>query len=132
MDIEFGETKRSEFYSLLLTKSIFLLYSLAVPLYLHGARHGILLFVTFMVATGYPLQYNPIYAYYWLSRKRVLPPKIIDVLRYVFVLMFGVNHLTEECTFPEGTLPYDKRDWAVLQVLTASNFATHSKFWTWV
>jgi len=103
MDIEFGETKRSEFYSLLLTKSIFLLYSLAVPLYLHGARHGILLFVTFMVATG-----------------------------YVFVLMFGVNHLTEECTFPEGTLPYDKRDWAVLQVLTASNFATHSKFWTWV
>jgi fatty acid desaturase len=44
--------------------------------------------------------------------------------------MFGVNHLTEDCTFPDGDLPYDKRDWAVLQVMTASNFATSSYFWT--
>jgi len=100
MDIDFGATRTFELETLAITKSIFLLYGLGVPVYLHGAS-GALLFVTFMIATG-----------------------------YVFVLMFGVNHLTEECTFPDGNLAFDKRDWAVLQVMTASNFANDSFFWT--
>jgi linoleoyl-CoA desaturase len=100
MEIDFGKTRVGEIESLAITKSIFLLYGLGVPFYLHGP-FGALLFVTFTVATG-----------------------------YVFVLMFGVNHLTEECTFPDDNLAVDKRDWAVLQVMTASNFATDSFFWT--
>lgn len=102
MDIDFAAKQKGELELLLVTKSIFLLYGLVTPVYLHGA-FGILLFVTFMVATG-----------------------------YVFVLMFSVNHLTEECTFPDGELAYDKRDWAVLQVMTATNFANDSRFWTLV
>jgi fatty acid desaturase/predicted heme/steroid binding protein len=102
MDIEFGGASEDQLKSLLVTKSIFLLYALCVPVYLHGL-YGALLFVTFMVATG-----------------------------YVFVLMFSVNHLTAGCTFPDGKLAYDKRDWAVLQVMTASNFANQSFFWTMV
>jgi fatty acid desaturase len=103
MDIEFGEAQTGEVMSLIVTKFLFLLYALAYPSYLHGLSLGSLLFVTFMISTG-----------------------------YVFVLMFGVNHLTEDCAFPDGTLAFDKRDWAALQVMTSSNFAIDSWFWTFV
>jgi hypothetical protein len=53
MDIDFGATRAGEVEQLLITKTIFLIYGLLVPLYLHGVWGG-LLFVTFMVATGYP------------------------------------------------------------------------------
>lgn len=52
MDIDFQAEQKGEFESLLITKTIFLLYGLVVPVYLHGSFGG-LLFVTFMVATGY-------------------------------------------------------------------------------
>jgi len=102
MEIEFGKVRPGELESLAVTKTLFLIYSLVTPIYLHGI-HGLLLFVTFMIITG-----------------------------YVFVLMFGVNHLTEDCSFPDGTLAVDKRDWAVLQVMTSSNFANNSRFWTFI
>lgn len=101
MEIEFGNTQPGEMLSLVLTKTLFLGYALLVPSLLHTPLTGALLFITFMISTG-----------------------------YVFVLMFGVNHLTEESIFPDGNLPVDKRDWAVLQVMTASNFAIDSPFWT--
>jgi len=102
MEIEFGKTQAGEVESLVVTKSLFLTYALCVPMYFHGS-FGALLFVAFMISTG-----------------------------YVFVLMFGVNHLTEDCSFPDGNLAVDKRDWAVLQVMTSSNFANDSFFWTFI
>jgi len=41
-----------------------------------------------------------------------------------------VNHLTEGSYFP--TEQEHNRDWARLQVLTATNFAVGSTFWTWL
>jgi len=49
---------------------------------------------------------------------------------YWFVLMFSVNHLTDSSTFP--TEQEHNRDWARLQVLTATNFAVGSTLWTWL
>jgi len=49
---------------------------------------------------------------------------------YVFILMFGVNHLTEENIFPNEESR--ERDWAKLQVRTASNFALKSRLWLWL
>lgn len=102
MEIEFAKTRPGELESLAVTKSLFLIYACVTPVYLHGL-YGLFLFVVFMVATG-----------------------------YVFVLMFGVNHLTEDCAFPDNNLAVDKRDWAVLQVMTSSNFANDSSFWTFI
>jgi len=49
---------------------------------------------------------------------------------YVFILLFGVNHLTEDCEFPhEKSI---ERDWAKLQILTSSNFAIGSRIWLWL
>jgi len=48
---------------------------------------------------------------------------------YWFVLMFSVNHMTAEAIFPSET---DDRDWARLQVLTATNYAVGSTLWTWL
>jgi len=42
--------------------------------------------------------------------------------------MFSVNHLTDLSTFPDEKVV--NRDWARLQVMTATNFAVGSKFWT--
>jgi len=48
----------------------------------------------------------------------------------VFVLMFSVNHLTAPSTYPnESTV---ERDWAKLQVLTATNYSTDSTMWKWL
>eukprot|EP01118_Nematostelium_gracile_P000429 TRINITY_DN1047_c0_g1_i1.p1 TRINITY_DN1047_c0_g1~~TRINITY_DN1047_c0_g1_i1.p1 ORF type:complete len:444 (+),score=96.31 TRINITY_DN1047_c0_g1_i1:144-1475(+) len=52
------------------------------------------------------------------------------VKSYFFVAMFSVNHLTEDSVFPDES--FEERDWAKLQVLTASNFAVGSTFWTWL
>jgi fatty acid desaturase len=54
------------------------------------------------------------------------------VCGYAFVLMFSVNHLTEETAFPDEGLPVESRDWAALQVMTSSNFANDSAFWTFL
>ncbi len=46
----------------------------------------------------------------------------------LFILNFAVNHLLEENIFPDELTV--ERDWAKLQVLTSSNYATNSIFWT--
>jgi len=71
-----------------------------------------------------PLQYLP------ASQAIGLFLVFMGVTGYSFVFMFSVNHLTDETTFPNSTS--EERDWAVLQVLTSSNFAIHSPFWAWL
>jgi len=47
----------------------------------------------------------------------------------LFILNFAVNHLLEENVFPDHLT--EERDWAKLQVVASSNYATNSTFWTW-
>ena len=54
------------------------------------------------------------------------------VCGHAFVLMFSVNHLTEDIVFPDKQLSVESRDWAALQVMTSSNFANDSAFWTFL
>lgn len=58
MEIEFGKTQPGEIESLVVTKSLFIIYALLTPIYLHGL-YGFFLFVTFMISTGYPLVISP-------------------------------------------------------------------------
>jgi len=99
--IDFYRITDRDMLVLYFTKGFFLLYGFAVPLYCLGLGKGLLNFVIFMIVMG-----------------------------YAFVLMFSVNHLTEDSTFPDGRTPVDSRDWAALQVMTSSNFANDSVFWT--
>jgi len=55
---------------------------------------------------------------------------VIIVISYYTVLMFAVNHLTDLSEFPNQS--WQHRDWAQLQVLTSTNFATDSVLWTWL
>jgi len=97
---EFSKISQRDIMESLLAKSFFFTYSLAIPSYFFGFAHGFGLFSLFIATQS-----------------------------YVFILMFGVNHLTEDAVFPDDT--FRERDWAKLQVMTACNFATHSKMWTW-
>jgi len=54
----------------------------------------------------------------------------VAVSSYYFVLMFNVNHLTHDTHFPQEASP--TRDWATLQVMTATNFCHKSLFWNWI
>jgi fatty acid desaturase/predicted heme/steroid binding protein len=101
--IDFHRITDRDMFVLYFTKALFLLYSLGVPVYSLGLAKGFLHFVVFMVVCG-----------------------------YAFVLMFSVNHLTEDTAFPDDGLPVESRDWAALQVMTSSNFANDSFFWTLV
>jgi linoleoyl-CoA desaturase len=101
--IDFHRITDNDMLKLYSTKLLFLTYTLLVPVYMHGLSQGFLHCVTFMVVCG-----------------------------YAFVLMFSVNHLTEDTTFPDGGMPVESRDWAALQVMTSSNFANDSTFWTCV
>eukprot|EP01114_Cavostelium_apophysatum_P022584 TRINITY_DN821_c0_g1_i1.p1 TRINITY_DN821_c0_g1~~TRINITY_DN821_c0_g1_i1.p1 ORF type:complete len:459 (+),score=74.33 TRINITY_DN821_c0_g1_i1:221-1597(+) len=85
----------------LICKAFFFSYALGVPAHYYGIIHGFILFSCFLISQS-----------------------------YVFVLMFGVNHLTEDSYFPNENSP--ERDWAKLQVMTSCNFATESRFWMWV
>jgi len=100
--IDFYGVSRWEVGRLFLTKALFLSYAFIVPIYAQSSiARAIFLSCTFMVVSG-----------------------------YVFVLMFSVNHLTENTAFPDDTYPFNSREWAILQVLTSSNFAIDSIFWT--
>jgi len=99
--IDFYQLTDRDMFVLYFTKAFFLTYSLVVPVYTLGVAAGFLHFAAFMVVCG-----------------------------YAFVLMFSVNHLTEDTTFPDGEVPLESRDWAALQVMTSSNFANDSAFWT--
>jgi len=85
----------------LLSKGLFFFYAFGVFAQAYGLWHGWWMFFFFLAAQS-----------------------------YVFILMFGVNHLTEDSEFPNETS--SERDWAKLQVLTASNFAIGSRFWLWM
>jgi len=98
--VEFFNIADRDIYRLYLTKAFFGVYGVFVPLYSLGIT-GLLHFLLFMVVTSYS-----------------------------FVLMFSVNHLTEDTSFPDSSLSAESRDWAVLQAMTSSNFANDSTFWT--
>eukprot|EP01113_Clastostelium_recurvatum_P043300 TRINITY_DN7132_c0_g1_i1.p1 TRINITY_DN7132_c0_g1~~TRINITY_DN7132_c0_g1_i1.p1 ORF type:complete len:471 (-),score=126.58 TRINITY_DN7132_c0_g1_i1:46-1458(-) len=86
---------------LFLTKAFFCLYMIVIPfMVLPSVTKALVQFTIFMCVTG-----------------------------YAFVLLFSVNHLTEETSHPSFNT--EERDWAKLQVLTSSNFANNSTFWTW-
>lgn len=85
----------------LLGKALFFSYTWGAFAYYHGISHGWWMFFYFLAAQS-----------------------------YVFILMFGVNHLTEESEFPNSETI--ERDWAKLQIQTASNFAINSRLWLWI
>jgi len=82
-------------------KALFFSYAFGVFAYTYGLWQGWCMFYSFLAAQS-----------------------------YVFILMFGVNHLTEDSEFPNETST--ERDWAKLQVLTSSNFALSSRLWLWL
>jgi len=85
----------------LATKAFFFFYAFGVFAYTHGAWQGFCMFNCFLAAQS-----------------------------YVFILMFAVNHLTEENEFPNETSK--ERDWAKLQIMTSTNYANDSKLWLWI
>jgi len=87
---------RGELQLLLLMKVVFITYALIAPVYVHGS-YGFVLFAASMIAKGYEI-----------------------------TLTFGVNHMTDGCFFPDDNQPQDERDWAMLQVVTSSNFGVDS------
>ena len=136
MDIEFG-APRGELQLLLLMKVVFITYALIAPVYVHGS-YGFVLFAASMIAKGYPFC-NCIMC----KTKPILPPKkppnspippnppqnppqTLNCIRYEITLTFGVNHMTDGCFFPDDNQPQDERDWAMLQVVTSSNFGVDS------
>jgi fatty acid desaturase len=101
VNIDFFKMATWEYFLLGITKFLYAFYVVAVPLYFHSVPRALLLAALFMVVNS-----------------------------YVFVLMFSVNHLTDQVLFPDENVA--NRDWARLQVLTATNFAVGSEFWTWM
>jgi len=102
LSYEFYETSTTDFWVQLLTKTAFVIYGIIVPLSIHPFSKFFPMFVLFVITIG-----------------------------YMFVLMFSVNHLTENTLYPNDSEFPGPRDWAMFQVRTTSNFATHSLFWTW-
>jgi len=98
---EFWTIDKSIIIWSLATKSFFFYYALYIPCFYLGLSYGLFGFLSFLAAQS-----------------------------YVFILMFGVNHLTEETIFPNEKSK--ERDWAKLQILTSCNYATQSKFWHYV
>jgi len=98
---EYCNISRGEVLLSLSTKAMFFCYALGAPSFAFGFLRAWAIFSLFLAAQS-----------------------------YVFILMFGVNHLTEDAVFPNEE--FLERDWAKLQVMTACNFATHSKMWTWI
>lgn len=66
-------------------------------------------------------------------------PWLIGFLVYTFSsglilsLVFQLAHVIEETTFPEPVMPANKieDEWALHQLKTTANFATHNRFITW-
>jgi len=95
---EFWHIQKSLVIWSLTTKFFFFFYALYIPCVYHGIFYGTFAFLAFLAAQS-----------------------------YVFILMFGVNHLTEETIFPNENS--NERDWAKLQILTSCNYSLNSKFW---
>jgi len=105
MSFEFYETSNTDWWVQVLTKVAFLTYAMFIPASLHPFSTWFPMFLMFT-----------------------------STISYMFVLMFSVNHLTENTLYPntdEKSFPINTRDWAMYQVRTTSNFATQSLFWTW-
>jgi len=100
--MRFFEIPQEEVYKVMVTKFIFLVYSFIIP------------------------------AFYLDSFWRILFLDLIwwTVTSYSFCLVFATNHLTDTSEFPSEQTK--NRDWAELQVLTTTNYATDSTFWTWL
>jgi linoleoyl-CoA desaturase len=102
LTFDFFEITQEDRRLLIITKSMFVIYSFIVPIYLHGIVRGLALMLLFWSVTS-----------------------------YMFALNFAVNHLTEDNHFPrEKDQPI--RDWAKLQVLTTSNFGTSNPVCSWI
>jgi len=100
-NMDFFEISKFDLYTLYVTKAVFFLYAIAIPVYLHGVATVLIIDAIYVAVTS-----------------------------YYFVLMFNVNHLTDDSHFVQDSSP--TRDWATLQVLTATNFCTDSMFWNWI
>jgi len=85
----------------LTAKSFFFFYAFGVFAYTYGLWHGWCMFFVFLAAQS-----------------------------YVFILMFAVNHLTEDSEFPNET--FIERDWAKLQISTSTNYSRDSRLWLWL
>lgn len=110
--MDFFEISKFDLRTLYCTKALFVFYAWIVPLSLHSV--STVLMINFI--------------YVAVSSIICLP--ILYTFSYYFVLMFNVNHLTDDSHFPQESSP--TRDWASLQVLTATNFCTESLFWNWM
>jgi fatty acid desaturase/cytochrome b involved in lipid metabolism len=99
--LDFFEISQFDLKTLYCTKALFILYAGIIPLSLHSVPKVLL--ITFIY---------------------------VAVSSYYFVLMFNVNHLTDDSHFPQESSP--TRDWASLQVMTATNFCHNSLFWNWM
>lgn len=102
LSFEFYETSTTDFWVQLITKAVFIVHAVIIPLSIHPFARWFPMFLLYVFTIG-----------------------------YMFVLMFSVNHLTENTIYPNETDFTGPRDWAMYQVRTTSNFATHSLFWTW-
>jgi len=98
---EFWKTDTKFMIYALSMKLSFFCYAYFIHIYLNGFLHGTGMFILFLASQS-----------------------------YVFILMFGVNHLTGDALFPNDD--FKERDWAKLQVLTSCNFATKSRIWLWL
>lgn len=98
-EIAFFDVRPLDFVIGLGTKAFFLFYVLCIPLFLHPAWKVFTILAIFMSTASYN-----------------------------FVMMFAVNHLTEDTIYPDETL--QDRDWARLQALTSTNFSVGSELWT--
>jgi fatty acid desaturase/predicted heme/steroid binding protein len=88
-------------------------------------------YVLMFVAKSIFLFYTLFLPFYLNPWKQAMALVLLFVLTngYLFILNFAVNHLLEENVFPDQNS--QERDWAKLQVLTSSNYATNSTFWVW-
>jgi len=102
LSFEFYQTNNTDWWVQVCTKIAFLTYAMFIPASLHPFS---VWFPMFLLMTS--------------------------TVSYMFVLMFSVNHLTENTVYPNESDFPEPRDWAMYQVRTTSNFATNSLFWTW-
>lgn len=100
--LDFFDISKFEVTKLVISKITFLVYSFIIPSFFIDSWIRILVLVTIYTT----------------------------VVSYNFCLVFATNHLTSNAVFPNEDT--QNRDWATLQVLTSTNYATDSRLWTWI
>jgi len=57
---------------------------------------------------------------------------IVTTTSYCFSFQFVINHLVDDCHFPELVEKKKTADWAQLQVMTSANYYPGSRLWTFI